>query len=87
MLAKNFPSKMINLELFLTMSKFHDVHMCHSSVRELGLPKTEIKVKNNYTFQGKFTWQYKHQIFFAMILDKTSTKHCLFKISLTFVHK
>jgi len=57
MLAKNFPSKMISIELFLTLSKFHDVHMCHSSVRELGLPKTEIKVKNNYTFRGKFTWQ------------------------------
>ena len=31
--------------------------MIHSSVRELGLPKAEIKVKNYYTFRGKFLWQ------------------------------
>ena len=32
MLTKNFPSKIIIIELFLTMSKFHDVPMSHSKV-------------------------------------------------------
>jgi len=32
-------------------------HEAFKSVRELGLPKTEIKVKNYYIFRGKFMWQ------------------------------
>jgi len=32
MLAKNFPSKIIIIELFLTMSQVHDVHMSHSKM-------------------------------------------------------
>jgi len=61
-------------------------HEPFKSVRELGLPKTEIKVRNYYIFQSKFTWKKNHQIYFAMLLDKTLIKHCLFKISLTIVH-
>jgi len=58
-------------------------HEPFKSVRELGLPKTEIKVKNCYTFRGIYM---KHQPFFAMIFNETSIKHCLFKISFTIVH-
>jgi len=58
MLAKNFPSKITIIELFITMSSFHDVHMSHSKVfGNYDSQKTEIKVKNYYTFRGKFMWQ------------------------------
>jgi len=32
MLAKNFPSKIIIIEFFLMVSKFHDVHMSQSEM-------------------------------------------------------
>ena len=55
----------------LLYNYFNDVlisrctHEPFKTVRELGLPKAEIKVKNYYTFQGKFSWQIKNQIFFC----------------------
>jgi len=56
--SKEFPKKK---HYYRTI--FNDVltsrctHEPFKSVRELGLPKTEIKVKNYYTIQGKFKWQ------------------------------
>jgi len=65
--------KLINLNLYVSKEFpklnhyyriiFNDVlisrctHEPFKSVWELGLPKTEIMVKNYYTFRGRFTWQ------------------------------
>jgi len=49
MLAKNFPSKINIIEFFNDVLISRCTHEPLKSVRELGLPKTEIKVKNFYT--------------------------------------
>jgi len=54
MLAKNFPNKII---IFNDVLISRCTHEPFKSVWKLGLPKNEIKVKNYYTFRGKFTWQ------------------------------
>jgi len=50
MLAKNFPSKIIIVELFLTMSKFHDVHMSHSSVPK-DFQRLKLRLKTTILFE------------------------------------
>jgi len=57
MWAKNFPSKIIIIEFFNDVFISRCTHEPFKSVWELGLPKAEIKVKNYYTFWGKFSWQ------------------------------
>jgi len=66
MLAKNFPSKLLFLIFFNDVLISRCTHEPFKSVRELGLPKAEIKVKNYYTCRGKFSWQKKSINYFLL---------------------